>query len=542
MTNTIADITQDSEVIMLVGSNPEHAHPVIGMQIRQAVQRGAKLIVVDPRDIDLSRQADIHLKLRPGTNIAFANGMMHIFIEEDLIDHEFIEKRTEHFEEIKKVVAEYTPEKVAEICRIDPDKLREAARLYAKAKTAPVIYCLGVTEHHTGTHGVISLSNMVMMVGKFGKRGCGLNPLRGQNNVQGACDMGADPKQFPGYQNLDIPEVMDKFEKAWGTKLNHEIGTKATECFGKMTTGEIRGLFIFGEDPMRTDPNTRHVLRALSSLDFLVVDELFMTETAKLADVILPGRSYAEKEGTFTNTERRVQRVRKAVEIEGETREDTWIFTEIMNRMGYPQPHLTAAEIMDEIASVTPNFAGISHERLDSTEVAGRGLQWPCRSKDKSGTEIMHVGKFARGLGCFIPTRHVPSMELPDEDYPIIMMTGRILYHYNACAMTDKVDGLNEMAPDSFIELNTEDAEKLEVRDGDMVNVSSRRGKIQARAVVSEKTNPGECWMPFHYIGGANWLTSDALDSISKTPEYKVCTVKVEKIPESDYMREMSCV
>lgn len=542
MTNTIADITQDSEVIMLVGSNPEHAHPVIGMQIRQAVQRGAKLIVVDPRDIDLSRQADIHLKLRPGTNIAFANGMMHIFIEEDLIDHEFIEKRTEHFEEIKKVVAEYTPERVAEICRIDPDKLREAARLYAKAKTAPVIYCLGVTEHHTGTHGVISLSNMVMMVGKFGKRGCGLNPLRGQNNVQGACDMGADPKQFPGYQNLDIPEVMDKFEKAWGTKLNHEIGTKATECFGKMTTGEIRGLFIFGEDPMRTDPNTRHVLRALSSLDFLVVDELFMTETAKLADVILPGRSYAEKEGTFTNTERRVQRVRKAVEIEGETREDTWIFTEIMNRMGYPQPHLTAAEIMDEIASVTPNFAGISHERLDSTEVAGRGLQWPCRSKDKPGTEIMHVGKFARGLGCFIPTRHIPSMELPDEDYPIIMMTGRILYHYNACAMTDKVDGLNEMAPDSFIELNTEDAEKLEVRDGDMVNVSSRRGKIQARAVVSEKTNPGECWMPFHYIGGANWLTSDALDSISKTPEYKVCTVKVEKIPESDYMREMSCV
>ena len=542
MTNTIADITQDSEVIMLVGSNPEHAHPVIGMQIRQAVQRGAKLIVVDPRDIDLSRQADIHLKLRPGTNIAFANGMMHIFIEEDLIDHEFIEKRTEHFEEIKKVVAEYTPERVAEICRIDPDKLREAARLYAKAKTAPVIYCLGVTEHHTGTHGVISLSNMVMMVGKFGKRGCGLNPLRGQNNVQGACDMGADPKQFPGYQNLDIPEVMDKFEKAWGTKLNHEIGTKATECFGKMTTGEIRGLFIFGEDPMRTDPNTRHVLRALSSLDFLVVDELFMTETAKLADVILPGRSYAEKEGTFTNTERRVQRVRKAVEIEGETREDTWIFTEIMNRMGYPQPHLTAAEIMDEIASVTPNFAGISHERLDSTEVAGRGLQWPCRSKDQPGTEIMHVGKFARGLGCFIPTRHVPSMELPDEDYPIIMMTGRILYHYNACAMTDKVEGLNEMAPDSFIELNTEDAEKLEVRDGDMVNVSSRRGKIQARAVVSEKTNPGECWMPFHYIGGANWLTSDALDSISKTPEYKVCTVKVEKIPESDYMREMSCV
>jgi NAD-dependent formate dehydrogenase, alpha subunit len=536
MTNTIADITQDSDVIMLVGANPEHAHPVIGMQIRQAVQNGTKLIVVDPRDIDLSKQADIHLKLRPGTNVAFANGMMNIFIEEDLIDHEFIEKRTEGFEAVKEAVKEYTPEKVAKICNIDADQLREAARMYAKAKAAPVLYCLGVTEHHTGTQGVLSLSNMVMMVGKFGRPGCGLNPLRGQNNVQGACDMGADPKQFPGYQNLDIPEVMEKFEKSWGVELNHNIGTKATECFHKMLTGDIRGLFIFGEDPMRTDPNTKHVLKALSALDFLVVDELFMTETAKLADVILPGRSFAEKEGTFTNTERRVQRVRKAIDVEGDTRLDTWIFTELMNRMGYPQPHLTAAQIMDEIASVTPSFAGMSHERLDSEEVAGRGLQWPCRGKDQPGTPILHVGKFARGKGKFIPTEYVPSMEQPDEDYPMIMMTGRILYHYNAMAMTDKVEGLNEIAPESFIELNTEDAKRLGITNRDMVNVSSRRGKIQARAHVSEKTNPGECWMPFHYVGGANWLTNDALDAISKTPEYKVCTVRVEKMIANDYV------
>ena len=345
MTNTIYDITRESDAILLVGSNPEEAHPVLGMQLRQAVQRGARLIVVDPRDIDIAKKAEIHLKLKPGTNVAFANGMMHIFIEENLIDQKFIEERTENFEAMKEMVKDYTPERVAEICNIDADDLRKAARIYATAERAPIMYCLGVTEHHTGTEGVMSMANMAMMVGKLGKRGCGVNPIRGQNNVQGACDMGASPNQFPGYQNIDKPGILEKFEKAWGVKLNPKIGTKATDCFPKMITGEIKGLFIFGEDPVRTDPNTHHVIKCLSSLDFLVVDELFMTETAKLADVILPGRSYAEKEGTFTNTERRVQRVRKAVEIKGNTKPDTWIFTEIMRRMGYPQPYLTPAQI-----------------------------------------------------------------------------------------------------------------------------------------------------------------------------------------------------
>ncbi len=531
MTNTIYDITRESDAIMLVGSNPEHAHPVLGMQVRQAVERGAKLIVVDPRDIDLSKKADVHLKLRPGTNVAFANGMMHVFIEEDLIDKKFIEERTENFEAIKEMVKDYTPERVAEICDIDPDMLREAARIYATADKAPIMYCLGVTEHHTGTEGVMSLSNMAMMVGKIGRPGCGVNPIRGQNNVQGACDMGAAPNQFPGYQNITNPEVFDKFEKAWHTKLNRNVGIKATDCFPKMITGEIKGLFIFGEDPMRTDPNTAHVKKALESLDFFVVDELFMTETAKLADVVLPGISYAEKEGTFTNTERRVQRIRKAVEIQGEAKPDTWIFTEIMNRMGYHQPQLTAAEIMEEIASVTPSFAGITHERLDSKEVGGNGLQWPCTSPFHPGTKIMHVGKFARGKGLFRPAEYTPSMELPDEAYPLTMMTGRILYHYNACAMTDKTEGINRIAGESFIEINTEDAAKLGIENREMVAVSSRRGRIQTRAIVSDKTRPGEVWMPFHYLeGGANWLTNDALDSISSTPEYKVCAVKVEKL------------
>ena len=531
MTNTIYDITRESDVIMLVGSNPEHAHPVIGMQVRQAVARGAKLIVVDPRDIDLASKATVHLKLKPGTNVAFANGMMNIFIEEDLIDHKFIEERTENFEAMKEMVKDYTPEKVAEICNIDPEELRKAARLYATADKAPIMYCLGVTEHHTGTDGVMSLSNMAMMVGKIGRPGCGVNPIRGQNNVQGACDMGASPNQFSGYQNIDKPGVLEKFEKAWGVELNPNIGTKATDCFPKMLTGEIKGLFIFGEDPVRTDPNTHHVIECLKAVDFFVIDELFMTETAKYADVILPGRSYAEKEGTFSNTERRVQRVRKAVEIAGDTKPDTWIFTEIMNRMGYPQPHLTPAEIMDEIASVTPSFAGISHARLDSEEVNGQGLQWPCTSKDHPGTPIMHVGKFARGLGYFRPAAYVPSMEQPDDEYPLIMMTGRILEHYNACAMTGRTEEINEIAGSSFIEINKADADKLGIENGEMVQITSRRGTIQARAEVAYKTNPGQCWMPFNFLeGNPNWLCSDALDSISRTPEYKVCAIKVEKL------------
>ena len=531
MTNTIEDITNDAKVIMLVGSNPEVAHPVFGMQIRGAAQRGAKIIVVDPRDIDLAKNADIHLRLKPGTNVAFVNGMMHILIEEDLYDKEFVEKRTENFEELKATVEKYTPDYVAKICEIDPDLLREAARMYATSSASAILYCLGVTEHTTGTEGVMSLANLAMLTGQIGRPGCGVNPIRGQNNVQGACDMGASPNQFTGYQNVDRPEVLDKFESAWHTKLNPVIGKKATECFELMPEGKIKGLFIFGEDPVVTDPNTAHVIHALESLDFLVVDELFMTETAKLADVILPGRSYAEKEGTFTNTERRVQRVRKAVEIPGDTKPDTWIFTEIMNRMGYYQPHMTPAEIMDEIASLTPSFAGISHARLDSEEVGGRGLQWPCTDKYHHGTRIMHVGRFARGLGLFHPAEYKPSKELPDKEFPLMMMTGRILYHYNACAMTGKTDEINKNWGESFIQINSKDAERLKIEDGEMVRISSRRGTIQSKAEVSDITNPGQVWMPFHYVeGNANWLTTNELDSISKTPEYKVCAVKVEKI------------
>ena len=527
MTNPITDITQNAEVIMLVGSNPEEAHPVIGMQIRKAVENGTKLIVVDPRNIGLTRIADVHLKLTPGTNVAFSNGIARVLIHEGFIDEEFINTRSEGFEDFKAMVEKYTPEYVAEICNIDADDLVAAARIYGSANAAAIVYCLGVTEHTSGTEGVMSLSNLAMITGNFGRPGTGVNPIRGQNNVQGACDMGATPADFPGYQKLANEEVMACFEKHWGVEIPKWKGTYATECFPKMISGDIKGLFIFGEDPVRTDPDTHHVIKALESLDFLVVDDLFVTETAKYADVVLPGRSYAEKEGTFSNTERRVQRIRTAVTIPG-TRLDTDIFTDIMNRMGYAQPRLTAAQIMDEIAELTPSFHGISHERLDSAEVAGKGLCWPCTSKDHPGTPIMHVGKFSRGLGIYSLAEYIPAAELPDEEYPLMLTTGRILYHYNATAMTDKTEGLNEIAGHSFIEINEVDAERLGISDGQKVKVESRRGCIESTARVSDKTNPGQTWMPFHFQdGNANWLTSDGLDRICSTPEYKVCAVRV---------------
>ena len=324
--------------------------------------------------------------------------------------------------------------------------------------------------------------------------------------------------------------VREKFEKAWGVQLDGEIGLHATEVFPAAVEGRIRGLYIYGEDPVVTDPDTSHIIKALTSLDFLVVQELFMTETARYADVVLPGCSYAEKEGTFSNTERRVQRVRKAVTLPGNMRLDTDIIIDLMNRMGYAQKPMTAAEIMDEIASLTPSFAGISHARLDSEAVAGRGLQWPCTSPEHPGTPILHVGRFTRGLGWFYPAEYIPAAELPDADYPVVLMTGRILYHYNTRAMTGKTPELMEIEGKSFIEMNTRDAAALGIADGDRVRVSSRRGQIETTARVSEKCSPGESWMPFHFPdGNCNWLTNAALDRYARIPEYKVCAVRIQK-------------
>lgn len=526
MTNPIYDITHDVDCILLVGSNPEDAHPVVGMQIREAVRRGTRLIVVDPRDIGLTRQADIHLKLRPGTNVAFVNGMIHVILEEGLADDDYIEKNTENFEELKKLAGEYTPEKVGEICHIDPHKLREAARMYAAARKAPIIYCLGVTEHTTGTEGVMSLSNLALVTGKLGRSGCGVNPLRGQNNVQGACDMGTQPTDYPGYQKVDNDAVREKFEKAWGVRLNPRPGLKATEVFPAAIDGRIRGLYICGEDPVVSDPDTAHVEKALESLDFLVVQELFMTKTARYADVILPAVSFAEKEGTFTNTERRVQRIRKAVTVPGNMRTDIDILTDLMNAMGYPQKRMTPAQIMDEIAALTPSYHGISYARLD----AGESLQWPCPDRNHPGTPIMHVSGPARGRALFYPAAYIPSAELPDEEYPFILSTGRILYQYNAGSITMRAPGLKEIAGEGFIEINEKDASRLGIRNGERITVRSRRGAIQAAARVGRKVSEGETWMPFHFPDSpVNRITNAVLDEFARIPEYKVCAVALEK-------------
>ncbi|ANU72835.1 formate dehydrogenase subunit alpha [Enterococcus faecalis] len=526
MTNPIADITEDVDMILLVGSNPEEAHPVIGAQIRQAIQRGTQVVVVDPRKINLVKDSALHLQVQAGTNVAFANGMMHVILKEGLADRHFIEERTEGFLDLEKMVADYTPEKVAEICHIHPEDLIQAARMYAKAEKAPIIYCLGVTEHSTGTEGVMSMSNLAMLVGKVGKPGCGVNPLRGQNNVQGACDMGCMPYDFPGYQKVNNPEVIDKFEKAWHVPLNRNTGLTSTKVLPAATAGNVKGLYIFGEDPIVTDPDTGHVRQALESLDFLVVQELFMTETAAYADVVLPGISYAEKDGTFTNTERRVQRVRKAVEPRGQAREDYEIFCEVMTRMGYPCAYESAKEIMKEISAVTPSFGGINYERLEK-----ESLQWPCRSLTDPGTPIMHVGSFARGKGLFKAIPYKQSQELPDEEYPYLMSTGRMLYHYNTRAMTGRTEGINQIANHSYIEINAVDAQALGIQEGDKVEVHSRRGKIETYAAVGNRVFPQEVFMTFHFPdGNVNEITNAVFDDIATIPEYKVCAVAIKPV------------
>ncbi|EPI2264269.1 formate dehydrogenase subunit alpha [Enterococcus faecalis] len=526
MTNPIADITEDVDMILLVGSNPEEAHPVIGAQIRQAIQRGTQVVVVDPRKINLVKDSALHLQVQAGTNVAFANGMMHVILKEGLADRHFIEERTEGFLDLEKMVADYTPEKVAEICHIHPEDLIQAARMYAKAEKAPIIYCLGVTEHSTGTEGVMSMSNLAMLVGKVGKPGCGVNPLRGQNNVQGACDMGCMPYDFPGYQKVNNPEVIDKFEKAWHVPLNRNTGLTSTKVLPAATAGNVKGLYIFGEDPIVTDPDTGHVRQALESLDFLVVQELFMTETAAYADVVLPGISYAEKDGTFTNTERRVQRVRKAVEPRGQAREDYEIFCEVMTRMGYPCAYESAKEIMKEISAVTPSFGGINYERLEK-----ESLQWPCRSLTDPGTPIMHVGSFARGKGLFKAIPYKQAQELPDEEYPYLMSTGRMLYHYNTRAMTGRTEGINQIANHSYIEINAVDAQALGIQEGDKVEVHSRRGKIETYSAVGNRVFPQEVFMTFHFPdGNVNEITNAVFDDIATIPEYKVCAVAIKPV------------
>jgi formate dehydrogenase alpha subunit len=537
MTNSISDIADDAAGYFVIGSNTTEQHPVIGIKIRKAVrERGARLIVADPRLIDLTEMADIHLQLRPGTNVALLNGLMNVIIAEGLHDEEFIAGRTEEFEALREMVAKYTPERAAEITGVPAEQIVAAARMMGSTKPFALLYAMGITQHSHGTNNVLSCANLQMLLGNMGVPGGGVNPLRGQNNVQGACDLGGLPNVYPGYQTVTSAESQAKFEKAWGGTGSDQVGLTVVEIMNAAGEGRVKALYIMGEDPMMSDPDVNHVRHCLESLDFLVVQDIFPTETTPYADVILPGASFAEKEGTFTNTERRVQLVRQAIPPLGDSRPDWWIVAELAKRVqeklgrepeapfagwDYDAP----AQIMDEIAELTPIYAGVSYARLE----AGEQLQWPVKDKDHPGTPVLHVGRFSRGLGHFTAIDHLDPQELPDEEFPFMLTTGRVLYHWHGGEMTRRASGLLEIYPQALIEINPEDAQRIGLNGKEMVRVRSRRGEIVAKAQVTERVGPGLIFATFHFPEAlANLLTIAALDPVAKIPEYKVCAVQIE--------------
>jgi formate dehydrogenase alpha subunit len=523
MTNSIDEL-KGASCIFVIGSNTTEAHPVIGLNIKEAVtEYGAELVVADPRAIDLVRFAKLYIAQKPGTDVALINAMMNVIIEEGLHDKAFIKERTEDFEKLKPLVKDFTPEKAEGITTIPADKIRAAARLYAKAKTASIVYSMGITQHTTGTDNVLSLANLAMLTGNVGKESTGVNPLRGQNNVQGACDLGALPNVYPGYQPVEDSQMQAKFESAWDTKLSGQKGLTVVEIMHAIEEGKIKALYIMGENPALSDPNLNRTRKALEQVDFLVAQDIFLSETAEYADVVLPSVCFAEKDGTFTNTERRVQRVRKAVVPPARARNDWDIVCEVATKMGYPMSYEGANKIMDEIASVCPIYAGMSFDRIDAI-----GLQWPCLDKNHPGTRYLHKGTFKRGKGKFHAVEFVAADELPDEDYPFVLTTGRQLYQFHTGTMTRKSAAINQVSPTGYVEIHPEDAARLGISNGQKVEVATRRGRVITPAKVTNNIEEGWLFMPFHFREGpANMLTNDALDPTAKIPEFKVCAAAI---------------
>jgi formate dehydrogenase alpha subunit len=530
MTNSIDEL-KNAACIFVIGSNTTEAHPVIGLYVKEAVMKnGAELVVADPRKIDLVRFAKLHITQKPGTDVALINAMMNVIIDEELYDKAFIEERTEDFEKLKSILADCTPEKAEAITTIPAEKIRAAAGTYAKAETASIIYSMGITQHTTGTDNVLSLANLAMLTGNIGKASAGVNPLRGQNNVQGACDLGALPNVYPGYQSVEDSQLQAKFESAWGQKLSAQKGLTVIEIMHAIEEDKIKALYIMGENPALSDPNLNRTRKSLEKVDFLVSQEIFLSETAEYADVVLPSVCFAEKDGTFTNTERRVQRVRKAVAPPGQARVDWEIICEVATKMGYPMAYGRADKIMDEIATVTPIYGGMSFERIDSV-----GLQWPCPDKEHPGTRFLHEGTFKRGKGKFHPVEFLAADELPDEKYPFVLSTGRQLYQFHTGTMTRKSAVINQVSPTGYVEIHPDDAAGLKIRDGENVKVITRRGKVTTLAKVTGNIEKGWLFMPFHFREGpANMLTNDALDPTAKIPEYKVCAAAVNKTRQPD--------
>jgi formate dehydrogenase alpha subunit len=541
MSNSMDDVAQQAKAFFVIGSNTTEQHPVFGTMLRRAVRfHGAKLVVADPRKIDLTDFATLHLRQRPGTDIALVNGLMYIILEKGWEDKTFIEERTEGYDEFKATVMNYPPEKTSEITGIPVEKLYEAAEIIAVNKPMAVIWSMGITQHIVGVRNVMDLGNLQMLLGNMGKPGGGVNPLRGQNNVQGACDMGGLPNVYPAYQAVINEEVREKFEKAWGATGDKKVGLTVTEMMPGILEGKIRALYVLGEDPIMSDPDTNHIRHCLKSIDFLVLQEIFPSETSVYADVLLPGVTFAEKTGTFTSTERRVQMVRQAIPIVGDARDDWWITAEIAKRILNETPdrvqneapysswnYRDTSDILSEINALTPSYGGITHARLEK----GERLQWPCPTLDHPGTPVLHTKQFARGKGKFMPIDHVPPAESPDDDYPILLSTGRVLYHWHGGQMTRRAQGLMQVYGEALIEINPNDAEKLGLNGKKIVRVTSRRGAIEAQAWVTDRVPPGMVYANFHFPdASANELTHASLDPVSKIPEYKISAVKVELV------------
>lgn len=530
---------EKADVILVIGANPTDGHPVFASRMKRRLRQGAKLIVIDPRRIDLVRsphiEAAYHLQLAPGTNVAIVNAFAHVVVTEELVDRKFVEERCEDFAQWEEFIAgpEHSPEAVEELTGVPAADLRAAARLYATAGNGAIYYGLGVTEHSQGSTTVMGMANLAMATGNIGRRGVGVNPLRGQNNVQGSCDMGSFPHELPGYRHVSDDGVRAVYEQLWGTPLLNEPGLRIPNMFDSAIDGSFRALFVQGEDIAQSDPNIRHVHAALAALDLVVVQDLFENETAKFAHVLLPGTSFLEKDGTFTNAERRINRVRPV--MAPSTGKQEWqIICEISQAMGYPMHYDSSSQIMDEIAITTPTFAGVSFAHLDKVG----SVQWPCNVDAPNGTPVMHADEFTRGKGRFMETVYVPTTERSTRKYPLILTTGRILSQYNVGAQTRRTANV-AWHPEDLLELHPHDAEVRGIEDGDMVALSSRVGRTELRAQLSERMPVGVCYTTFHHpVTGVNVITTENSDWATNCPEYKVTAVQVDLLVERASARE----
>ncbi len=553
MSNTIDDISRYAQAALVIGSNTTEQHPVFGSMLRQAVRtRGLKLVVADPRAIDLVEFACLHVAQRPGSDVALLNGLMHIILKRGWHNRAFIQERTEGFDDLAVALQTYTPEAVSAITGVNEDDLHQAAEVLARNSPMAVIWAMGITQHTTGVMNVLSLANLQLLLGNLGVAGGGVNPLRGQNNVQGACDMGALPNVFPGYQAVSDEGVRAKFQHAWSTSrcgedsgphFSSAPGLTVTELINAAGEQALRAMYIVGENPVMTDPNSNHVRSCLEAAEFVVLQEIFPSQSSQWADVLLPASSWAEKAGTFTNTERRVQLFRKAVEPPGQARAD-WAITAALAREMLTQEgrtpegdhagwdYTSAADILSEVAALAPSYAGVSHARLNT----GAQLHWPVPGFDHPGTPILHVSQFPLGKGRFHACEHQPPRESTDAHYPLCLTTGRVLYHWHGGEMTRRVSGLLSLYPEPWLEMNSQDAAALGIETGHRVRVHSRRGTMLSRAFASESVLRGVVFGNFHFPGeqNVNNLTIDAVDPVAKIPEYKVCAVRVERIEETD--------